>query len=202
MKCFIYDFETLGQGFMSSPVLGIAALEFDNEVFLSKDPYTYDELLKRTKFMKFDVEEQVKKYNKRIEQETLDWWADQGKEAKWILKPGKDDKPLADIVEFIDQFDPEKIELCYTRGNTFDPMFLDQIFLRDLNEPMKIAWWTIRDTRSFIDALVYGTDMSNKFVLPEWEEKFVAHDPRHDIVVDVLRMQACIIAAYGEDDAK
>lgn len=197
----IYDFETLGREFETSPVLSLGFLEFNGDKFLSENPYTYDELLGATGYIKFNVEEQVKKYGKKIQKETMDWWLQQGAEAKKVLKPSKSDKSIEVLNDTLrDYFIHFKnINTTWTRGNTFDPMFLRQI-LRDCGHDDPFPWWSIRDTRSYIDALLIGSDMDNRFVLPEWETKFVHHDARHDIVVDVLRMQELVRAIHYEDE--
>jgi len=50
-------------------------------------------------------------------------------------------------------------------------------------------WRIIRDTRSMIEGMSYGMDIKNDFMPSALESKFVKHDPRHDIVMDVMRMQ-------------
>ena len=54
---------------------------------------------------------------------------------------------------------------------------------------MPYPWWIIRDTRSMLDGMLWGSGIDNKFIPDGLEEKFVHHDPRHDIVMDVMRMQ-------------
>ena len=60
------------------------------------------------------------------------------------------------------------------------------------DEPYK--WWDIRDTISFIEGLSYGADIKNNFIPDDLKEAFVAHDPRHDVAMDVMRMQTLIEA--------
>lgn len=193
----IYDWETLGQDFETAPVLSLGYLEFNPEKFLSEEPYTYEELLNLCGYVKFDVEDQVKNYGKKIQKETMEWWKSQGDEAKKVLKPSKSDKKISVLPQLLDMYfvDFWKVQRCWTRGNTFDPMFMRQI-MSDVGKEDPFKWWTIRDTRSYLDALLIGSDMDNKFVLPEWQDKFVAHDARHDIVVDTLRMQELVRAIH------
>jgi hypothetical protein len=40
-----------------------------------------------------------------------------------------------------------------------------------------------------IDGMLLGSNMNNKFIPEGLETEFVAHDPRHDIAMDVMRMQ-------------
>jgi len=201
MRHAIYDFETLGQNFETSPVLSLGYLEFNPDKFTNDEPYEYDELLNLCGYVKFDVADQIQNYGKKIEKDTMAWWESQGEDAKKVLKPAKSDKKITFLLQALDLYfdDFRGIKATWTRGNTFDPMFMRQI-MTDIGSEDPFKWWTIRDTRSFLDALLIGTDMNNKFVLPEWEEKFVAHDARHDIVVDVLRMQACVRAIHGPEE--
>jgi hypothetical protein len=42
--------------------------------------------------------------------------------------------------------------------------------------------------------MAWGAGLSNGFVPEGLEEQFVAHDPQHDIVMDVMRLQTLAIA--------
>jgi hypothetical protein len=50
--------------------------------------------------MKFDVEDQVKNYNRKIEKDTLEWWGKQNKEAQAKLAPSGEDKSIAELFSF------------------------------------------------------------------------------------------------------
>lgn len=202
-KSVIYDWETLGQNFETSPVLSIGVLKFDEDRFLSDKPYSYDELLNNALYLKFDVMDQIKTYGKKVEKSTMEWWESQGEEAKVVLKPSSQDIPITDLKSHLDEYvgNYGSIFRTWSRGNTFDPMFMRQI-MRDANQDDPFPWWTIRDTRSFLDALLIGLEQElkdNRFVVSEWKEKFVAHDARHDIVVDVLRMQYLVRGIHLDD---
>jgi len=189
-ECTIYDFETLGQDQQHSVVLSFAILSFSESRYVS-NPYTYEELLANTKYIKFNVEEQVKVYKRTITKETLDWWAEQGKDAQESqLKPSPNDKSISELYQFIvDNIDVANHEKAFTRGNTFDPIFLDSV-LANCGKVNPMHWGSIRDTRSYIEGMSFGSGLKNSFVpSEELQAKFVKHDPRHDIVMDVMRMQ-------------
>lgn len=189
-ECTIYDFETLGQDQQRSVVLSFAILSFSESRYVS-NPYTYEELLANTKYIKFNVEEQVKVYKRTITKETLDWWAEQGKEAQDSqLKPSPNDKSISELYQFIvDNIDVANHEKAFTRGNTFDPIFLDSV-LANCGKVNPMHWGSIRDTRSYIEGMSFGSGLKNSFVpSEELQAKFVKHDPCHDIVMDVMRMQ-------------
>ena len=199
-ECTIYDFETLGQDQRHSVVLSFAILSFSEDRYL-KDPYTYEELLANSKYIKFNVEEQVKVYKRTITKETLDWWKEQGKEAQDSqLKPMPTDVSISAFHKFLtDNIDLKNHKKAFTRGNTFDPIFLDSV-LANCGQTNPMHWRTIRDTRSYIEGLSFGSGLDNGFIpSKELEEKFVKHDPRHDIVMDVMRMQSLVRAINGAE---
>ena len=185
MKSLIYDFETLGTEFADSAVVSLAALVFDSSKFASPG-YTYEELLESVNTVKFDVTEQVQNYNRTIDPETLKWWGELDPEAQKQLKPSADDMSISKLESWITSIaDPENIERVYTRGNTFDPMFLHSIIGRD-----PYPHWKLRDTRSTIEGMtLFNTSMKSGFMVPGLEEKFIPHDAKHDVSIDVMRMQ-------------
>ena len=185
--CVIYDFETLGQDQRNSVVLSFAMITFSERHYKS-DPYEYMELVNKAKFIKFDVASQVDA-GRKINLETLKWWRDQGDEAQKQLRPLLDDKPLSDLYSFIKNNTEDcKIKKSFTRGNTFDPMFL-QYIMEETGNKDPFHWRTVRDTRSMIEGMSFGMKLDNSFTPGGLETQFVKHDPRHDVAMDVMRMQ-------------
>jgi hypothetical protein len=187
-ECVIYDFETLSQDQQRGVVTSFAFLSFSEKRYIDK-PYTYEELLDSCCYMKFNVEEQVKTFKRTMSKSTIEWWESQGEEAKKQIMPSKDDVSIRHLYAFLcDNIDLKNHKKAYTRGNTFDPIFLDSV-LKDCGQTNPMHWRTIRDTRSMIEGMAFGMDIDNGFMINEYKDKFVKHDPRHDIVMDVLRMQ-------------
>jgi hypothetical protein len=192
-ECVIYDFETLSQDQNKGVVISLALLSYTEKRFVS-DPYTYEELLSNCKKIKFNVEEQVTKYNRTISKETVAWWKEQNKEAQKQLAPSSEDVSIDKLYGFlIENIDLKNHRKAYTRGNTFDPIIMDGL-LKESNKVNPMHWGSIRDTRSFIDGLAYGSKLNNKFIPEDLKSKFIEHDPCHDIVMDVMRMQLLIQA--------
>lgn len=186
----IYDFETLSQDPFTGAAVSIAYTKFDYDRLSSEEPYTYQELLDLTTTVRISVEDQVKNYGRVVQASTLEWWKEQSPEALKALAPSKDDLTL---VEFVDKMERELwsrgYEYVLTRGNTFDPVYMSSLF-RAVGKPEPLqAWWTIRDTRSIIEGMSFGSGLSNKYVPEGLEENFVAHDPKHDVVMDIMRIQ-------------
>lgn len=187
-ECVVYDFETLGQDQQNSVVISFAMLPFSEKRFID-EPYTYDELVANCKYIKFDVEEQVSSFGRKINMETVKWWNEQGDEAKKQIRPSANDKSITQLYEFIiNNVECPKIKKSYTRGNTFDPMFL-QYLMRDTGHQDPFHWRTVRDTRSMIEGMSFGMKLDNGFTPGDLADKFVKHDPCHDVAMDVMRMQ-------------
>lgn len=192
-KSVIYDFETLSQDQRKGVVVSFALLEFDESRYMS-DPYEYGELLKMCKYIKFDVIDQIENYGRSISKQTLEWWNEQGDKAKRQLKPSSADRKISELFDFIQvSCDLKSIKKSYTRGNTFDPVFLQHL-MSDIGKVEPFHWKTVRDTRSMIEGMSYGMNIDNDFLLDEVKDLFVKHDPCHDISMDVFRMQSLAIA--------
>lgn len=194
----IYDIETLSTNSLNAVAVSMAALAFNiNRV--ERGEYTYSELLGMARFQKYNVEEQVKKYKREIEPETLQWWKDQGKEAINKLKPSSDDISIEESIKLLTTMIVEyDIEYVFTRNNTFDPVIIKSIS-NSTGIPMPYAWWKIRDTKSFIMGLTYEMNIRDDFMpAGVTEDEFVKHDPRHDIAIDVMRLQNILHAKMSD----
>lgn len=191
MNCVIYDFETFSGVPTTGAAISMAVLKFDENRYKS-NPYTYEELLEQTDYIKFDVKEQVHKYKRIVDMETVKWWNSQGQSAKKLIKPSPEDKSIEDLWQFfVDYTKGMDIKKVYTRGNGFDPIIFESI-VHSFGKGVPYPWWSIRDTRSMLDGLLWGSGVDNKFIPDGLKEKFVHHDPRHDIVMDVMRMQTVV----------
>ena len=191
MRSCIYDFETLSQDAFNGVVVNIALLVFDEGRFVN-EPYDFLELVNDCTLIKFDVEEQVKKYGRKIQQSTLEWWSKQNKTAQKMLAPSSDDVSIECLYDVL--YNDIKLQTCdrvYTRGNTFDPVFLKSV-LRHFDKEDPSKWWNIRDTRSLFDGMLWGTNMDSKFIPPGLKDLFIPHDPCHDIAMDVMRFQTLV----------
>lgn len=180
-------------------VLNIAALNYTEDRFLD-DPYTFDELVGKAQTIKFDVKEQVEVYGRKIQKSTLDWWKKQSKEAQRQMLPHKDDVSIDQLHKFlIDDHRAAKMDKIYTRSNTFDPILVLTLF-EACGQKDPVPWWLIRDTRSFIDGVVWGAGIKNTFVPPELKDKIIKHDSAHDIALDVFRMQYVLRVVNGKEN--
>lgn len=199
---FILDYETLSQDATRCAAIDCSYVVFDWDRFTSRDdPYTFEELLSQTHKAKFDVTDQVKRHSFVIDKSTLDWWSTQGPAARNLLKPSLDDitieKFFSNLTEYLERHN--YIKYWWSRSNTFDPVILwQQASKCGMSERIGklLPHWKIRDTRTFIDAKTNFSMKSNGFCPlkneDRWNEVFVQHSSRHDIVADVLRLQTLV----------
>ena len=115
---------------------------------------------------------QVSKYGRSIQKSTLDWWKKQGAEAQKQLQPSEDDVSISELYDWLTtEFEIPKYKAVWTRGNTFDPIFLRTILeSAGASDPFS-QWWAIRDTRSFLDGMLYGSGIKNTFIPEDLQEK-------------------------------
>ena len=194
-KHLILDFETFGQSVIKAAIINCAYLVFDWKRFTDK-PYSYDELLNSCKMLKLDVKKQVSD-GYIIEPSSLtEFWSKMPADVRKQIQPRDDDISYDEFCEqFLDSLYGHKIEYWWSRSNTFDPILLWRIFedsgkTKDLND--KLKFWRVRDIRTYIDACSDFSLDRNAFIPieeKEWKSKFKEHEPRHDIVGDVLRLQ-------------
>jgi hypothetical protein len=132
------------------------------------------------------VADQVRNHGRKIDPNTLKWWGEQSAEAQKQLKPLESDMSISNLKSWITSVaSPDSVKRVYTRGNTFDPMFMDSICAPD-----PYPFWKLRDTRSTIEGMtLLNKDIKNGFIVPGLEERFIAHDAKHDVAMDVMRMQ-------------
>lgn len=189
---FIFDVETLGKE-SNSVMLSMAAIYFDPETKPS-----YEELYNSAFFVKFDVEDQVRRLDRKIGKTTMQWWAKQCDIVKAkSLKPNKAlDVKFEDGYEAMRKWaESKKDDQCYVwaRGN------LDQLVLDSFEEQLEIKpiWpfnrW--RDVRTAIDILYNTSNGYCPVNYPRFsaEAKVIKHNPVDDCAYDAMMLM------YGAD---
>lgn len=183
----IFDFETLSVSRHNCVVVNLATLEFNPSRFKS-DQYTFSELVDACYLYKFDIKEQREKYNRVIDKDTLKWWQELPKDVARQILPSPIDISITELESLIKDNNYGNV---WSRGNTFDPIILDYLF-DDIGAPHPFPFWKLKDTRSYLEGLLYGADVKNSFMPDNLDIEFKHHDPAHDIALDVYRMQTII----------
>jgi hypothetical protein len=196
---FVFDVETLGKE-SNSVILSMAAIYFNPD----KQP-GHKELFEDAFFAKFDVQDQMKRHNRKVGKTTMQWWAKQCENVRVkSFKPNPAiDVKFEDGYEAMRQWAATKNDnKCYVwaRGN------LDQLVLDSFEEQLGLtpiwdfARW--RDVRTAVDFL-YGTTKGYvKVDTPPWMEIFdkdlhiTKHNPIDDCVLDAMMLM------YGVPEGK
>jgi hypothetical protein len=191
------DFETLGQDVFEIPMLDCAYVAFDWDRFTSDNPYSLEEIVGLARKDKLEMTHQVREHGAKYVQRDLDWWLSQSEEAKKTLKPSKSDVRVEVFIDNIINYmsGVGKINYWWSRANTFDPIILQRwakiVGRKDEIEEL-LKFWTVRDTRTWIDAKLNFPKKNGFIPLADeeyWNKTFVHHDSRFDIAADILRLQ-------------
>ncbi|ASD50425.1 exonuclease [Acidovorax phage ACP17] len=179
-----FDTETLAIT-PNAVVLSIAVVPFQFE-----NPVSFRQLVKGGFYAKLSVEDQVRKYKRSIDPDTVAWWKAQGAEARAVLKPSDEDLTLEELVQEMGAFIKAsgyswKKSYVWSRGNTFDFGKIESMYGNlGLKEPYNT--FMQRDIRTMIDCL---TGSSNGKAKPQGErDGFVAHNCLHDAANDAATM--------------
>jgi hypothetical protein len=188
---FIFDVETLGKE-SNSVMLSMACIYFDPD----KQP-TPDELRKGAFFAKFNVEDQIKRLNRKVGKTTMQWWAKQCDNVRTVsFKPNPHDVRFEDGYEAMREWAKTKNDdkcWVWARGN------LDQLVLDSFEEQLELKpifpfnrW---RDVRTAIDILYKTSKGYVKVDYPGFDPALhiTKHNPIDDCVLDAMMLM------YGEN---
>lgn len=181
---FIFDVETLGKQ-SGSVILSMACIYFD----ANKRP-GWNELVDSAFFVKFDVEDQIKRLGRTTGRSTMEWWSKQCDHVrKQSFIPSKSDIKFEEGYEAMRLWARSKNDdkcWVWARGN------LDQLVMDDIEEQIGLtpifpyARW--RDVRTAVD-FMYGT--ANGYCkVQDFDEKafVIKHDPIHDCALDAMML--------------
>lgn len=194
-----FDFETLSINPCKCAVINCAYVLFDMDRFHT-NPYTFEELVDAVVVKKLDVASQVRDFNYEVNGETLKFWKEQPPSVRAQATPKPTDISVETFVkEVANELNNVKITRWWSRGNNFDPVILRRLFL-DVGQDIDpfLPYGGLRDSRTYIDTrfnftlerpefIPYGPECSQE----ELSLKFEKHNSKHDIAIDILRIQFC-----------
>lgn len=183
---FMFDVETLDTE-STAVVLSASIIHFD-----ITEKFSYEDLLERACFVKFDSKEQIQHLKRTFNNRTLEWWNTQHDFAKTIsLKPTDEDLTAVDginkIKAYMAQF-PEPEQTIWARGS-LDQMVIDSLCYATEQEPIaSYAVW--RDVRTAVDLLA-ETAKSGYCTVdhPTFQRhNVIKHHPTHDCALDIMML--------------
>lgn len=190
---YAVDIETLD--FESTAVvLSVSIVWFD----LETDKGTlYKDLLARAFTVKFNAEDQIEKYKRTVDENTVEWWAKKtSKEARvmsFIPNPNKDHLTLdgLNLLEhylFEIQKETRKEPPVFWMRGSLDQLCLDSLTLKAGKKPL-VPFNNWRDFRTAIDLL--ATDSSKGYCKIEGFDagkEVLKHCPDHDCAYDIFQL--------------
>lgn len=186
----------MSQDTQNGVILDCSWVVFDWDRFISDNPYSLKEIIDTSHRSKLDVKEQIG-LGYKVSKDTLQWWNDQGSEAKKKILPSTNDVSINTfMIDFIESLRGVNLQYFWSRSNTFDPIILERL-ARDNGSWSELSnilkFWIVRDTRTYIDAKTNFNRKMNSFIPISdenyWNETFIKHDSRCDIAADILRLQ-------------
>lgn len=201
-----FDLEALAKA-ETGIITAISCIVFDFEK--DKD-LSYEELLNKTFYAKLNIADQVKRFKRTHDTETLTWWKTQPQKAQELsIKPAPNDVNIDIAFQAIRKYltknnYDKRNSYIWSRGNAYDFPKIQDI-IREMNlsnneytkyynddtgkyEKDMINPFMIRDIRTFQDLI--GNVNNGKFELPKHLEpsSFIEHHAQHDIAKDVFKM--------------
>ena len=179
-KNFAVDVETLGIE-STAVVLSVALIPFELD-----DESTYQELIDKAMFVKFDAKEQLDTFKRTITKSTMTFWDSLGSLPKTkSFMPDKQIDVFAKegIERVLNYVQPDKHTTFWARGT------LDQVTLDSLCRNVGYDWicpynqWM--DFRTAI-SLLKDTAANGYCEIPGFDRSIVVkHDPVHDCAYDI-----------------
>jgi len=183
---FIFDVETLGVE-STSVVLSAALIHFDPEAKPS-----YEELLNNALFVKFDSKDQLKRLNRTIDKDTLDWWNKQHEYTRSVsfdFKPDdlKVEDGLKKIYAYMAKFSKAKEQTMWARGS-LDQLVIDSLAKKvDMDPITGYNMW--RDVRTAVDIMSGTSNGYCEVDHPEFDRaSVIKHHPVHDCALDAMML--------------
>ena len=182
---FMFDIETLDAE-STAVVLSASIIHFDLSV-----QYTYEQLLEKALFVKFDAQAQVA-LGRSVDRGTLDWWATQHDYVKKtsLAVTGADLSPIDGInaiKQYIAKY-PEKDQTFWSRGS-LDQMCIDSL-CKSVKQDLIAPYFVWRDVRTAVDLLCEtGKGGYADIVHPTFQRhNVIKHHPTHDCALDIMML--------------
>ena len=154
---------------------------------------TWDTLLNKALFVKFDAKEQTRDFKRTVSRETLDWWQNQSDEVRKVsLLPSSNDVSASEgiqlIKDYIEKYDTSSQPIVWARSG-FDFMVICSL-CNAMNVPHVVKHSRFRDIRTAVDILASNSNGGYCDVnLPGFDKSVVQkHNPIHDICYDALQL--------------
>jgi hypothetical protein len=199
LTSLMIDIETLGK-YDDCVILSIACVPFT----LTNHDY-FSTFLNNGLMIKFNVEEQIKKYHRSVSEDVVNWWRKQSKEARDAnLKTSPNDMTVVDGLIKLSKFIGDsgynfKKSYVWTRGVGFDCSKIENLYETCTSLSLPFNVWKVRDSRTYIDILC-GVDDGKYDLKIGTPNNFIAHNCLHDAALEAARLNEIYYYANLDDD--
>lgn len=184
---FMFDIETLDTE-STAVILSASIIQFD-----LNETYTYEQLLEKALFVKFDVKEQIENYKRTISKQAVEWWGKQHSHVRKLsVTPSEEDvsasEGLLQIKEYITKHSSGQDEAFWARGS-LDQMAIDSLSYKLGIEPIA-PYYVWRDVRTAVDILCESSNNGYCTVKhPSFQQhQVIKHHPTHDCALDIMML--------------
>jgi hypothetical protein len=153
---------------------------------------TYEDLLSRGLFIKFNAREQMERYGRTTTKETIDWWSKQHDYVKKTSLAVYDtDMSAIDGINAIKKYMagyPENNQTIWARGS-LDQVVIDSL-CRSIREELIAPYNVWRDVRTAVDLLA-DTSQDGYCTVehPTFQRhNVIKHHPTHDCALDIMML--------------
>lgn len=151
----------------------------------------YEDYIKDGIFIKFDVKDQIKNYNREWDESTVKFWKrqpDHVRKENCVARP--DDFSLVDGLRLLKDYITSteyiwRSSFIFSRGNAFDFGKLDHAYEKNLKVEPPYNKFMERDVRTYIDFMTGTND--GKYNL-SYQVEETKHSPLSDAAMDAARM--------------
>lgn len=184
----MFDIETTDVE-SSAAVLSIALIEFK----LDEVP-VYEDLLKRAVFVKFNIEEQIRKYHRSVDKDTMKWWSKRPQIIRDVsLKPKETDLSVEDGIAILrdgagcrPQMRQNQDVMFWARGSLDQVVF--ESLCRSAGQEAFSHYSNWRDVRTAVELLAEGAVHGYVEVPGCHQDTVHKHDPVHDCAYDIMQL--------------
>lgn len=184
----MFDIETTDVE-SSAAVLSIALIEFK----LDEVP-VFENLLKRAVFVKFNVEEQIRKYHRTVDPETMKWWSKRPLLTRQVsLTPKETDLSVEDGIAILrdgagcDVNQRKNQDVMFWARGSLDQVVFESL-CRSVGQQAFSHYSNWRDVRTAVELLAEGAVHGYVEVPGCPQDSVHKHDPIHDCAYDIMQL--------------
>lgn len=192
----VFDFESLGLN-EDSVLLSMGMIAFDplDEKYNLKKydiDTVFQNLVNDGIYFKFNVKEQIEKWDRKITKDTLHWWKEQGDEALSVLKPSSLDVSFEHVEFKINSYLKDKN--FHKNTNVWSRGYVDCMWYESIKKHLNTVgtiqnYWQYKEIRTFLSTMVGEENLFyNSTKNLKMPKKFIKHHSLHDSCFDAIQM--------------